>query len=921
MNEIAHPWHERSTEQTLAQLGVEPEQGLPSSEVSARQQQFGANILTKGEGVSAFKLFLSQFKDPMIYILIAAFVLVIFLGEWLEAAVIFVIVLANAIIGFSQESRALQAMDALSRAMEIEATVIRDGIQKKISAEQLIPGDIVVLQSGDKVPADLRLVKIRELQVDESALTGESLPVRKRTDRLAADTLLADRTNLAFSSTLVTFGTGTGVVTTIGDETEIGHINDMITSADVLETPLTRRIGEFSHVLLVAVIGLSIAALAFGYLRGLSGPDLLLTVVSLAVAAIPESLPAVVTVILALGVTRLAKQNAVIRKLPAVETLGSTSIICSDKTGTLTQNQMTVQQIAAGGQTYSVSGLGYQPNGEFSLNGTAIDVQAEPVLAEILIAGLLCNDARLVQGQDGLYVEGDPTEGALIASANKGGFAADDLRKQLPRIDAIPFESDYMYMATLHARGQGDQAIVYIKGSVESILPRCESALDKNMQRVPLSPDSVQADVSKMASQGLRVLAFASREMPAEAGTVTHEDVASGLTFLGLQAMMDPPRSGVDKAFYDCYKAGVRIKMITGDHVETATAIANQLVEGWAPAEAELHGVEYQIRSISGRNLGELKSGDLADTAVRTNVFARVAPEQKLRLVEALQSKGHVVAMTGDGVNDAPALRQADIGVAMGITGTEVSKEAADMVLTDDSFITIRHAIEEGRGVFDNIVKFVTWTLPTNVAEAGVILLALMFGQAAPITPLQILWINTVTASLLGLALAFEPKESDLMTVPPRKIDEPLVGAGMMKYIVVVGLMLILSVYLVYERALLRFDDLAVAQTAAVNAIVFGEIFYLFSTRSFRHSLSDIGFFSNKRLLASVLLMVVLQVFFTHAPVMNRMFGTAALGPGAWLFILVISFIIFLVVELIKWNDRLRAMKRTAPSLMEQVYS
>jgi len=910
-DEKIHIWHQLSVEEVSKQLNVGPEKGLTAGEIESRQQEYGHNVLTKDTGESPIRLFMGQFKDPMIYILIAALLLMIFLSEWLEASVVFVIVLANAIIGFVQEFKALKAMDALSKSMEIEATVVRNGATERIAADQLVPGDIVILQSGDKVPADLRLLRIRELQVDESALTGESVPVRKQTEALPGETVLADRTNLAFSSTLVTYGTGTGVVTTIGDHTEIGHINEMLTSASILETPLTRKIHQFSHALLMGIIGLSLVALVFGWLHGFSGSDLILTVISLAVAAIPESLPAVVTVILALGVTRLAEKNAIIRKLPAVETLGSTSIICSDKTGTLTQNEMTVEQIVAGMQTYEVSGVGYQPDGVFSRNGIETDPKISPTLSEILRAGLLCNDSRLNQTDDGLKVEGDPTEGALITSANKAGFAVDELLKEMPRIDAIPFESEYMYMATLHSRGEDQPPIVYVKGSIESILPRCAAAFDENMQSTPLDSDRVHAEISRMAGHGLRVLAFASKKMPDGTKTVIHEDVAGGLIFLGLQGMIDPPRPGIDQAFYDCYKAGIRVKMITGDHVDTATAIADQLVRDWAPDEARLLGVEFKIRSISGQSLGELEGEEFADTALRTHVFARVAPEQKLHLVEGLQSKGYVVAMTGDGVNDAPALRQADIGIAMGITGTEVSKEAADMILTDDAFTTIRDAIEEGRGVYDNIVKFITWTLPTNISEAGVVLLALIFGVASPIQPLQILWINTVTAVLLGLMLAFEPKEPGLMTLSPRDADEPLIAPHMLKYVLVVGLLLIFFVFIVYERAVLHFDNLAVARTAAVNAIVFGEIFYLFNVRSFRHKLSDIGLFSNKQLVGGVVIMIALQLIFTHTGFMNRIFGTAPLSMIAWLYIIIVSFIIFLIVELMKWYDWRQAGRRS----------
>lgn len=905
-NRTAPDWHQESVEAVIQQLNVSVEKGLSADEAGRRQQAYGPNILTKDTGKSAFQLFAGQFKDPMIYILIAAFLLMIFLSEWVEAAVVFFIVLANAVIGFAQEAKAIKAMDALSKSMEVEANVVRDGSTARIPADQLVPGDIVTLQSGDKVPADLRLLKIRELQVDESALTGESVPVRKQTAPLPADTVLADRTNLAFSSTLVTYGTGSGVVTTIGDHTEIGHINELLTSASVLETPLTRKIHQFSHILLTGVIGLSLVALIFGYMHGYTGTDLILTVISLAVAAIPESLPAVVTVILALGVTRLASQNAIIRKLPAVETLGSTSIICSDKTGTLTQNEMTVEQIETGRQIFTISGVGYKPEGDFSENGTRTDPKTHPTLTEILKAGLLCNDSRLSPTEDGLRVEGDPTEGALITSANKAGFTIDELLTAMPRIDAIPFESEYMYMATLHHRGDDRPPIVYIKGSLESILSRCGSAYDKDMQPVALDAAHVHEQSSQMAGQGLRVLAFACKEMTAGTTTIGHEDVAGGLTYLGLQAMIDPPRPGISQAFHDCYKAGIRVKMITGDHVDTATAIADQLVRDWAPDEAKLLGVDFNIHSISGRHLGELEEAEFGDTALRTHVFARVAPEQKLHLVEALQRKGYVIAMTGDGVNDAPALRQADIGVAMGITGTEVSKEAADMILTDDAFTTIRDAVEEGRGVYDNIVKFITWTLPTNISEAGVVLLALIFGVAAPIQPLQILWINTVTAVLLGLMLAFEPKEPGLMRLPPRNADEPLIAPNMLKYALSVGLLLILSVFFVYERTMLRSADLMVAQTSAVNAIVFGEMFFLLNARSFRNPLTRIGLFSNKQLLMGLGMMAGLQIVFTHAGFMNRIFGTAPLSAITWLCIIAASLVIFFFVELIKWYDRYR---------------
>ena len=914
-NSTSGSWFQVSSAEVLGSLESNIDQGLPEAVVVDRQEQYGANVLTETKGKSPLVLFLDQFKDPMIYILLAAAIVTLFLQEWVEAIVILVIVLANAIIGFVQESRALQAMKALSQAMDTEATILRDGTRKQISARELVPGDIVLLQSGDKVPADMRLLQVRELQIDESALTGESLPVKKGTDTLAADTALADRNNMVYSSTLVTYGTGTGVVTAIGDSTEIGHINEMIASADVLETPLTRKIHHFSRILLFGILCISAAALAFGLIRGYSMGEVFLGVVALAIGTIPESLPAVITVTLALGVTRMAGRHAIIRKLPAVETLGSTTVVCSDKTGTLTQNEMTVQEVLAGGELYTVSGVGYAPEGSFSLGEVAVAPQSIPTLIEILQGGLLCNDSRLAPSDGGLRVEGDPTEGALITSAHKAGLVSEQATADLPRVDAIPFESEYMYMATLNDPGPNRPRVMYVKGSVEAILPRCAAAYDSQMTQTRLDQEEIEARVSAMAGQGLRVLAFARREMPAETETIDHDDV-TGLTFLGLQAMIDPPRMETAGAVHGCYKAGVRVKMITGDHVVTAAAIANQIVEDWVHDEARLRGFEFEIQALSGQQLEKLEGDDLLDTAAQTHVFARVAPEQKLRLVEALQAKGNVVAMTGDGVNDAPALRQADIGIAMGITGTAVAKEAADMVLTDDNFATIKDAVEEGRAVYDNIIKFIGWTLPTNVAEGGVILLAMIFGQALPISPLQILWINTVTAGLLGLTLAFEPKEPGIMERPPRNPQEAILSPALTGRVLMVGGLLIIAVFLVYERALIHHVDIAAAQTAAVNAIVFGEIFYLFNCRSMRYPVSKIGFFTNWRLLAGAVGMVLLQLIFTYAGIMNRVFGTAPIGPRQWGLILGVSLAIFLIVEIEKG---LRRRGKSAEQLAQAV--
>ncbi|MGZ8136135.1 MAG: HAD-IC family P-type ATPase, partial [Methylococcaceae bacterium] len=732
MNPRKTNWHSQSSETLTTTLRVDIQQGLSESEAQRRLDQYGPNSLTPKRGKSPFRLLLSQFNQPLVYILLLAGSVTAFLQEWVDSSVIFGVVLVNAAIGFIQEANALKAIDALARVLNISATVLRDGQRRVIPANKLTPGDVVFLQSGDKVPADLRLMQFRELQIDESALTGESAPVEKRLDMLDAATVLADRSNMAYSSTLVTYGSGLGVVVETGDRTEIGLINRMIASATELETPLTQKMSQFSRLLLWVIVGCAVLTFGVGVWRGESMLNMFMASVALAVGAIPEGLPAALTITLAIGVSRMAKRNAIIRKLPAVETLGSTTVICSDKTGTLTQNQMTVQVLYAGGERFELSGSGYTPEGEFTSNGQTLDLQAYPALLECLKAGLLCNDARLIVEPDNWRIEGDPTEAALLVSAHKAGLHHASVSNNHPRLDAIPFESQYQFMATLHHNLSADARHIYLKGSLESLLVRCENAFDSQMQPVALDKALLQRQVEEMAEQGLRVLAFARCDH--NDNDVQHEEVKGGLTFLGLQAMIDAPRPEAAASIAACYRAGIQVKMITGDHPVTALAIARQL------------GMWHTERVISGAQLQDIDEADYPDLVEKYAVFARIAPEQKLQLVQVLQAKGHVVAMTGDGVNDAPALRQANIGVAMGLGGTEVAKEAAAMVLTDDHFSTIQAAVEEGRGVFDNLVKFITWTLPTNLGEGLVITAAVFANVALPITPVQILWINMTTA-------------------------------------------------------------------------------------------------------------------------------------------------------------------------------
>ena len=897
---LSRHWHHLPRDEVATLLESDATKGLDIFELARRQMHFGPNRLTLKQGKSPLVLFLLQFHQPLIYILLGAAVITFALQEWVDSGVIFGVVLVNAVIGYIQESKALKAIEALARTMEGVAAVVRAGKKQKIAASELVPGDLVLLQSGDKVPADLRLLRSRELQIDESALTGESVPVQKQPERLARETLLADRSNMAYSSTLVTFGTGAGIVVATGDGTEIGQINALIASAETLATPLTRKITHFSGILLWVILGLAGLTLLAGWLHGEPLLDTFMAAVALAVGAIPEGLPAAMTIMLAIGVGKMAQRHAIIRKMPAVETLGSTTVICSDKTGTLTQNQMTVQQVCTAGECYEFSGVGYAPQGEVLLDGATIDPNLHHALMECLKAGLLCNDSLLIDKGEQWGIEGDPTEVALITAAAKAGLSREVLEQDLPRIDTLPFESQHQYMATLHSAGTEAAPVIYVKGSVESVLSRCRDAYDPGPEPRLLDQASVHREVEEMAARGLRVLAFARKVVTAPSQSVSHADVADGLSFLGLQAMMDPPRQEAIAAVRACQKAGIQVKMITGDHVTTATAIARQIgLSGAAETDPDSF-------AVSGQMLSQLADQELVDVAQRAAVFARVSPEQKLRLVEALQTKGHVVAMTGDGVNDAPALKQADIGVAMGVGGTEVAKEAADMVLTDDNFSTIEAAVEEGRAVFDNLVKFITWTLPTNIGEGLVILVAVFAGLALPITPVQILWINMTTAVLLGLMLAFEGKEPGIMARPPRRPETPVLTMDLGFRIGLVSLMLLLGAFGLFGWALMHGKSLETARTVAVNMFVFGELFYLFNCRSLRYSMFRLGVFSNRWLVLGVAVMALLQVLFTYSPAMNQLFGTAPMGTTEWAWVLTGGLVIYTVVGTEKWL-RLRA--------------
>lgn len=887
-------WHSLHEKDVFEKVSSSIKTGLSSSDVALRQDHFGTNAISQKKKAGLLIQFLMQFNQPLIYILIAASIITAFLREWVDSIVILSVVIVNAIIGFIQESKAMKAIESLSKSMTSEATVIRDGKKQRISASELTIGDVVLLQSGDKVPADLRLVKLRELEIDESALTGESVPVFKQTEPIALDTVLADRLNMAFSSTLVTFGTGIGIVISIGNNTEIGRINQMIANAEVLATPLTKKIAHFSALLLYVIIALALVTFLIGFLRGESALEMFMASVALAVGAIPEGLPAALTITLAIGVSKMAKRNAIIRKLPAVETLGSTSIICSDKTGTLTKNQMTVEEIFAGEKLFDVTGVGYEPQGEILLDGEHIEPSTNRSLNECLIAGLLCNDSNLVANVNGWKIEGDPTEVALITSAQKAGLSKEEIHEKYSRIDSIPFESKHQYMATLHKEADSGRKIIYMKGSVESVLSRCNESLLASGETASFDSGQYHKVVNEIALKGLRVLAFAWRSCESGKTSISHEDVSMGMTFLGFQAMIDPPRPEAINAIKACKMAGIDIKMITGDHELTALSIARKIgIEN----EMDTDGL---VSVLNGKKIALINDEDLIVKARTASVFARVAPEDKLRLVKALQANGDTIAMTGDGVNDAPSLRQANIGIAMGITGTDVAKETADMILTDDNFATIEAAVEEGRGVYDNLIKFITWTLPTNFGEGLVILAAVLVGAALPILPVQILWINMTTAVLLGLMLAFEPKEPGIMTRPPRLSNVPVLTVQLLIRICIVGVLLCIGSFTFSELALLAGRSEPVARTIAVNIFVFGELFYLFNCRSLRYSIFKIGIFGNKKLLLGVFVMVLLQILFTYLPAMNTAFNSEPISLVDWLFILGVGLTIFFVIEMEK---------------------
>ncbi len=891
-------WHALPEEQAIQKLLGEDlslptllEKGLSQAEVEQRQKQYGPNELKAKAATPAWVKFLQQFNQSLLYILMVAGAVKAFLGSWRNAIVIWAVVVINALISYIQEAKAEEAIAALAKSVVTEVTVLREGQKVRLPSRELVPGDVVLLSSGDRVPADLRLVSVRNLQVDESALTGESVPVEKRLGSLPEDTPLADRQNMAYAGSFVTFGQGAGVVVAIGNQTQTGRISKLIEEGGSLQTPLTRKFEAFSLTLLKIILTLAAITFLVGLVQGQSAASVFEAAVALAVSAIPEGLPAVVTVTLAIGVSRMARRHAIIRKLPAVETLGSATVICSDKTGTLTENQMTVQAIYAGSRLYRVTGSGYSPQGQIlpQEDDSPVEVRQSPALEACLVAGCLCNDTRLQAKDNGQWeVVGDPTEAALLVAAQKGGLDREDLQRRRPRLDSIPFESEFQYMATLHRLGPGEHCI-YVKGSVEALLPRCGSQMGSQGEMQPLEAERIRQQVEVLARQGLRVLAFAQKTVPSSQTQVDHSDLQEGLIFLGLQGMIDPPRPEAIAAVRSCQTAGIQVKMITGDHVLTAQAIAEQMGLGGGKP----------VKAYSGRDLEQLGPEEFVTAANEGSVFARVVPEQKLRLVEALQSRGQIVAMTGDGVNDAPALKQADVGIAMGRGGTEVAKAAADMILTDDNFASIEAAVEEGRTVYNNLLKAIAFILPVNGGESMTLLLSVLLNRELPILAIQVLWLNMINSITMTVPLSFEPTTGREMTQPPRDPDANLLSPRLLQRILLVSVFNWILIFGVFEYIEQTTGNLDLARSMAIQALVIGRIFYLLSLSQAIPTLLGRGRASqldrHERLMDTAAIAIgigaaiLLQILFSQWGVMNALFNTAPLSWNQWGFCLLVS--------------------------------
>jgi len=893
-------WHALPADEMVKRLATDVQNGLDASEAASRLATYGPNRLPEGKKRGPFMRFLSQFNNILVYVLLGAGFTKLMLGLWIDSSIILGVVILNGLLGFIQEGRAEKALDSIRNMLSAEARAVRGGETRMIPADQLVPGDVVLLESGDKVPADLRLADAKNLRTEEAALTGESVPADKSIDPVSAKATVGDRENMAFSGTMVVSGRATGVVVATGSDTELGRINQLLAGVSALETPLLRQIKKFGYAI-TAVIGV-VSVLIFSYGHWVAGMDfvpLFQAVVGIAVSVIPEGLPAIITITLAIGVQRMAQRNAIIRRLPAVETLGSVSRICSDKTGTLTLMEMMVMSAVTADSEYEVTGDGYAPEGEVRHNGKPAG--KDPVLELLGRVSMLCNDAQLFQ-QDGAWkVEGDPTEGALYPFATKLGMDRQAEQAASPRIDAIPFESEHRFMATLHQPASG-APVLFVKGAPEVILEHCDRQQMTDGKQAPLDRARFMRASDKLAAQGERVLGLAWLENPGvTAGSLGPADLPTNLVLLGLVGLLDPPRKEAIDAVNECHGGGIRVTMITGDHKITAAAIAKML------------GIGDGKTAITGAEIEEMDTATLQERVRDVDVFARASPEHKLRLVKAIQANKQIVAMTGDGVNDAPSLKKADIGVAMGIKGTEVTKEAAGMVLADDNFASITAAVKEGRTVYNNIEKAILFMLPTNVAQALVIAVAIFFGFTMPITAPQVLWVNMVTSVALGLVISFEPHELDVMQRPPRAVDRPiLTGFGIWR-VIFVGLALLAYTLSAFFWMKSHGASDALARTVAVNAITIGQVFYLLNSRFLLDSsLSITAHLGNRYLPLGIGAVAILQLLFTYARPLQVLFDNEAVPLWVWPWLLLGGLVFFLLVEaeklVIRSNGSLRRM-------------
>ncbi|WP_349427979.1 HAD-IC family P-type ATPase [Microbacterium sp. LWS13-1.2] len=919
---VARPWA-LATGEVLAHLKADAG-GLRTADAAARLEIAGPNRLPEPARKPAVLRFLAHFNDTLIYILLGAAVIKALMGDWLDFWVIMVVAIINAVIGYIQEGRAEKALAGIRGMLSADASARRDDGWVTVPAADLVPGDVVRLMPGDKVPADLRLLQAFQLRIDEAALTGESVPSSKTTDPSVPEAGVGDRGSMAFSGTIVSAGQGRGVVTATGSDTELGRIQSLADEAESLATPLTRQLDGFGRVLTVVILAMAAIMMMIGrFLHGMPYPELISAAIGFAVAAIPEGLPALVTITLAIGVQQMARHNAITRKLPAVEALGSVTTVCSDKTGTLTRNEMTVRHIVTPLGEYSVTGLGYVPEGEIVRAGAAARATSRPDaaaaedagvpadrgdLAALLAIATLCNDAHIVRGDDGEWgLVGEPTEGALKVVAMKGGVGSAGGR----RVAVIPFDSANKLMATLNegarsggAAGEVSRAIL-VKGAPDRLLERSLTQRGADGSE-PLDLVRWNAAIEALSSQGLRVLAAARKPVRPTTDEFALDDLID-LEFIGLWGIVDPPRPEAVEAIADCHTAGIRVKMITGDHAGTALAIAHEM--GLAGSDAEV---------LTGAELEALTQEQLREVVRDVDVYARTSPEHKIRIVRALQSHGEVVAMTGDGVNDAPALTRADVGIAMGIKGTEATKEAAEFVLADDNFATIRSAIAEGRRIYDNLRKSIVFLLPTNGAQSLVILVAVVFGLALPITSVQVLWVNMVTAVTLSLALAYEPAERGIMRRPPRATGGPIIDRRELGFVLVVSLLIGGAAMGVFYGVVATGADIEVARTEAVLMLALGQLAYLLNCRFLgRSSLTLDVLRGNRVVWWSAIALIVLQLIYTYVPFMNVLFDSRPLDAASWILPIVVSIGIFLAVEVLKAVLRARGTSSTTPDTLK----